>query len=142
MSDPTLRPRRTAVVPRRVALLTALTLAGCGGGFWFGVEFGDDFDDGFPSVSLAANPTTAPPGSTVQLVAAANAPNGIDSVAFYQFDSGSSGPVQLLGADGSAPYEWNASVPIGASSVSYFARATDGFGHQADSEVVTVAIVP
>jgi hypothetical protein len=133
-------PRRHASV-KRAAAVAAVALAGCGGGFFFAVG-DDDFDDSFPSVSLAASPTSAPPGATVQLVAAASDPSGIDHVAFYQFDVGSGGTATLLGADGSAPFEWNAVVPVRAASVSYFARATDAFGVQADSAVVTVAIVP
>jgi hypothetical protein len=122
--------------------VAVLVLAGCGGGFFLGIEIGDDFDGSFPAVQLATSADRAPPGATVQLVAAASDPSGIDNVAFYQFDSGSSGAATLLGADGSAPFQWDAVIPAGVTSVSYFARATDGFGNQADSEVVTVAVEP
>ena len=124
----------------RLPLLAALGLAGCGGGVFLGFGFGDDhFDGSGPSVSLATPSSTAAAGSTVALVAAASDEHGVDSVAFYQLDDANG--ATLLGADGSAPYQWNAVVPS-AASVRYFARATDGLGNRADSAVVTVTIVP
>jgi len=120
-------------------LLTAALLGGCGGGFY--ICFGWCGDEFAPSVQLATDVSSAAPGTAVDLVAAAADENGIDSVAFYRLDE--SGDAILLGADGSAPYQWSTTIPIGASgSVRYFARATDFSGNSADSNIVTVTVAP
>lgn len=129
------RLRRAAAAPA----LAAALLAGCGGGFFLGIEIGDD---GLaPSVSLAASATSVRAGDIVQLVAAASDENGIDNVAFYQLDA--LGTAALLGADGASPYQWSVAVGSAAGgSVRFFARATDGSGVRADSNVVTVNVTP
>jgi Bacterial Ig domain len=121
------------------AVLTAtLVLAACGGGFF--VEIGDGFDDGPPSVSLVAGATSVQAGQTLRLVAAAADSNGIDAVAFFRLDGNSA---VLLGSDGREPYEWSVLVPgDGRATLRLFARATDGFGNRADSEVIVVDITP
>src|SRR5688500_18756861 len=93
---------------RGLRCLVALVLAGlvgCGGGISLGFGFGDDdFDGSLPAVSLAADRGSAPPGASVQLIAAASDPSGIDSVAFYELDDANA--ATLLGADGTAPFQW------------------------------------
>ena len=120
--------------------LAALALSGCGGGFYF--NFGSDlgFGDGSaPDVSLASASTTAAPGQSVRLVAAASDDVGIDSVAFYRVD----GDADIaLGSDGSAPYEWDAPIPAGASgTLQFFAIATDVAGNSTRSASVVVFVV-
>lgn len=125
---------------RLPALAAALLLAGCGGGLWIGVDDDDDFDGSRPSVSLATAQTSVQAGQILRVVAAASDRDGIDSVAFYRWDSG----VWLrLGSDGSSPYEWNVAVPAdGRTTVEVFARARDGWGYEADSNIVSVAVTP
>jgi len=132
-------PSRT-VWRRWAALLLAATLvAGCGGGLFIG--FGCCGDDIAPSVQLVADVSSAAPGAAVELIAAAADENGIDSIAFYRLDA--SGNAFLLGTDGSSPYHWSTTIPIGAAgSVRYFARATDIPGNRADSNIVTVNVAP
>jgi hypothetical protein len=138
------RQRRRALLSRFVLLAGAAVLAGCGGGWFVAFEFGDvDFDDEHrPSVSLAADTSVARPGARVQLIAAATSQNGIDDVGFYRFDAGAETSI-LLGADGMAPYEWSDTIPLDAGdSVRYFARATDALGRNADSDPVTITVLP
>jgi Bacterial Ig domain len=129
--------RRPALPP---ALIAAVALAGCGGGFSLYID-GSDFDEYWPpSVSLAAAQTTVLAGQTVRLVAAASDESGIDSVAFYRLDGGTS---VLLGSDGNEPFEWNAVAPAdGRDTLVVFARATDNAGNRADSATVSIAISP
>ena len=116
----------------------ALALTACGGGFF--VEIGDGFDDGPPSVSLAAGATSVQAGQTLNVVAAAADSNGIDEVAFYRLDGNTA---VRLGSDGRAPYEWSVPVPSdGRNTLRLFARATDNFGNRADSDVVFVTVTP
>lgn len=125
---------RPAVLP----LAVSAALAGCGGGISIG--FGD-FDDGPPSVSLAASARVARAGETIRLVAAASDESGIAQVAFFRLEPDAS--ATLLGRDDAAPFELPTALPHGASgSARYFARATDGTGDQADSAVVVVTVVP
>jgi Bacterial Ig domain len=126
------RAARAAVVG------VALPLAACGGGFYVGID--DGFDDGPPSVSLAAGATSVQAGQTLNVVAAAADSNGIDEVAFYRLDGNTA---VRLGSDGREPYEWAVPVPTdGRTTLRLFARATDGFGNRSDSELVIVAVTP
>jgi hypothetical protein len=127
---------------RRCWLLPALTfvaVAGCGGGFYF--NFGSDFGFGdgvTPDVSLASAPTSAAPGQSVRLVAAASDDVGIDSVTFYRVEADAD---IALGSDGSAPYEWDAPIPAGASgALQFFAIATDVAGNTTRSAAVVVFV--
>jgi hypothetical protein len=127
---------------RRCWLLPALALVaatGCGGGFYF--NFGSDFGFGdgvTPDVSLASAPTSAAPGQSVRLVAAASDDVGIDRVAFYRVDADVD---TLLGSDGSAPYEWDAPIPANAAgSLQFFAIATDVAGNTARSAALVVLV--
>ena len=120
--------------------LAALALSACGGGFYFNVGSDLGFGDGSgPDVSLASASTTAAPGQSVRLVAAASDDVGIDSVAFYRVD----GDADIaLGSDGSAPYEWDAPIPTGASgTLQFFAIATDVAGNSTRSASVVVFVV-
>ena len=131
--------RRRALVLSGVA---AFALSACGGGFYF--NFGSDlgFGDGSaPDVSLASASTSAAPGQSVRLVAAASDDVGIDSVAFYRVDADAD---IALGSDGSAPYEWDAQMPSSAAgnSVQFFAIATDISGNQSRSATVVIGIGP
>jgi hypothetical protein len=123
---------------RIAALAAAALLTACGGGLWLG--FGGVWDDWPPSVSLAATASSVPAGGTLRVIAAAADESGIDEVAFYRLvDSG----WVRLGSDGVEPYEWLVPVPAdGRSSVSVFARATDGSGLQADSAIISVPVTP
>ena len=128
---------------RRCALVlcgvVACALSACGGGFYF--NFGSDlgFGDGSaPDVSLASASTSAAPGQSVHLVAAASDDVGIDSVAFFRVDADAD---IALGSDGSAPYEWDAPVPAGASgTLQFFAIATDVAGNSTRSAAVVVFV--
>ncbi len=136
---PARRVRRPAGL--LAGLLTVLSLAGCGGGvsIGIGIGIGDGFDDGPPSVSIAAASARVAPGASVALVAAASDGNGIDEVAFYRLDGNAA---VRLGSDGSRPYEWTVVAPDdGRSTLRVFARATDGVGRQADSELLLIDIV-
>ena len=120
-------------------LAAAAALGGCGGGLYF--NFGEFFGDGFaPDVSLASAQTSAAPGGRVHLVAAASDDSGIDDVAFYRADADAD---VRLGADGSAPYEWDAVVPAGASgTLQFFAVATDVAGNSTRSAAVVIFVAP
>ena len=122
---------------RVVALLGAVALAGCGGSVSLGFGFDDDER---PTASLAVSPTSASPGDTLRLVAAASDDYGVDFVEFYRVDDSGS---TLLGFDGLSPYQLDTTVPADATgSVQYFARAVDGGGQRGDSAVVTVSVGP
>jgi hypothetical protein len=124
-----------------VMAATALWLAGCGGGVSLGFQIGDDFDDGNPSVELAADRDTAAPGDPVMLIAAASDASGIDRVTFYRLRA--DGSRVQLGSDGGAPYRLGTTLPLDADGVVRFvARATDGFGRQADSGAVSITVEP
>ena len=113
-----------------------LALAGCGGGVWIGV--GDD--DNPPDVSLVAGADSAAAGQTVRLSAAASDDWGVDYVAFYRLDD--NGNAVLLGSDGVGPYQWDATMPdSSATGVRFFARAIDGAGQAAESEIVVVTLL-
>lgn len=126
-------------LPTRVLVLIAtLAMVACGGGFSLYID--GSYESSPPSVSLAAAQTTVRAGETVRLVAAASDESGIESVAFYRLDGGSA---VLLGADGGEPFEWAAVAPDdGRAALVVFARATDGAGNRADSDAVSVTIVP
>lgn len=112
-------------------------LAACGGGLY--ISFGDD-NLGPPSVSLAAAQTSVRAGDSVRVVAAAADENGIDEVALYRLDGNAA---VRLGSDGSAPYEWQVLVPSdGRTTLRLFARATDGVGDRADSDLLTLTVTP
>lgn len=133
--------RRRLLAPA-AALVAVATLAfgvsACGGGLFIGI--GDGFDDSVPSVSLVGPTGNVAAGSAVRLVAAAADESGIDSVEFLRFDGLN---VVRLGLLGGPPWEWVATVPSdGRTQVQFIARATDGAGNTADSNVLTLAVGP
>jgi hypothetical protein len=128
----------TARLGQRLALLVALALSACGGGFYLGYDY--SYDDTDPSVSLAVASTSVRAGDVLDISAAAADDSGIDSVAFYRYDDNS---IVRLGSDGRAPYDWQLTVPSdGRSVLRLFARATDWNGNRADSAVVSVNVLP
>jgi len=117
-----------------LALVAAAQLGGCNVGAY--IDIGPDDDP--PSVSLAASPTTAAPGETVGLVAAASDDYRVIEVAFYRADSGGD---TFLGRDSSEPYALDTVVPAGAGAeVRYLARAVDDAGQDSESPTVTVEV--
>jgi hypothetical protein len=131
-------PSRRVGAARWAAVLPALLLAACGGGF--SLYIGSDYDLSPPSISLAAPQSSVVAGETVRFVAAAADENGIDFVEFFRLDGSRS---ELLGTDRAEPWEWNAVAPSdGRSRLSVWARAFDRAGNRADSAVVDVSIVP
>lgn len=142
--------RHPAVSRRRLArLAAALTaagaLAGCGGGLYLGYEWGGDWDDGPPRVSLSPLPSPVQGGGTLVLGAAASDADGVVRVEFWRFEAAG---WLLLGSvstppTGSSTYQWTTVVPRdGRPSVSYLARAWDRTGRSGDSGVVSAAVVP
>jgi len=126
----------SAAMKRYVATLTlALLLAGCGGGIYLGWS-----DDDPPSVSLAAGSTSAAPGQSVQLAAAASDDDYVTEVDFYRIDP--NGNTVFLGYDTRGPYDWTAVMPPFAAGnvVHFFARAVDSAGQWTDSETVAVTV--
>jgi hypothetical protein len=48
----------------------------------------------------------------------------------------------LLGSDGVGPYQWDATMPSSnAAGVRFFARAVDGAGQAAESQIVVVTLL-
>lgn len=130
---------RTLLRRHAVAVLAAGgVLAGCGGGIYIGI--GSSFDDP-PTVSVVANVAVAAPGQAVHLAAAASDDYGIDRVQFFRVEP--DGAATQLGSDGSAPYEWDTTVPAGTGTgpLRFFARAIDSAGQRTDSAMVTVAVL-
>lgn len=132
--------KRTALAAlRTTTLAVALTapLAGCGGGIYLGYE---DWDES-PSVSLVSATSSAAPGQTVRLAAAASDDGWIYEVRFYRIDRG--GHDVHLGADDREPYDWDARIPDSAEpgdTVRFFARAEDGWGNTTDSDTVSITV--
>jgi len=122
-----------------VAMVSAalMTLGGCGGGLY--IELGDDGFDLPPQVSLVAASTTAAPGQTVRLAAAASDDHGVNRVQFFRLEA--NGNAVLLGTDSTAPYEWDAVLPGTTGEQRFYARAVDGQGQVADSAIVVVTVV-
>ncbi|HEY0855524.1 MAG TPA: Ig-like domain-containing protein [Albitalea sp.] len=118
------------------AWAAALVLSGCGGG----VYLGWGFDESPPAVTLTTAATSVQAGQSVRFVAAATDENGIDQVSLYRLD----GAIAVhLGTDSAAPYEWLVTAPgDGRTSLSVFARARDNSGNRADSDTVTIAVIP
>jgi hypothetical protein len=122
------------------AVCAAVLMSACGGGLSIGIGIDGSFDLSAPSVNLVASQASVQAGQSVTLVAAAADESGIEFVTFYRQER--NGDV-LLGTDGGEPYQWQADAPAdGRTAVSFFARATDRAGNQADSAVVTVNVTP
>ena len=118
--------------------LAALALAGCGGGFFIGIDAGRDSDDDPPSVSLAVPANTVQAGAQLTIAAAATDDNGIDDVVFYRLDDGN---FTVLGTDEAAPYNLAITVPDdGRTTLTLMARARDLDGNTTDSQLVSVVV--
>ena len=115
-------------------LALATSLSGCG----VGLSLGYGPDDDPPSVSLAASPSSAPPGARIGLVAAASDDFVVSEVRFYRVDALGN---TLLGRDGDAPFAIETVLPSAAATeVRYFARAVDDAGQSSDSDDVIVEV--
>ncbi len=138
--------RRTMLA---LTLLTSLALGACGGGvgvsgdgYYVGGGYYDSYGDDFtrPSVSIAVSEGLVRPGQTIRVVAAASDASGIDSVTLYRQDFGGD---RLLSSLGRGPYEWLVAVPNdGRGSVTYYVQAVDNAGNRANSNTVTITIMP
>jgi hypothetical protein len=136
--------RRAALV---LSLLTALGLAACGGGVsvsgdGYSVGGGYYYDDDYtkPVVSIAVAEGITRPGQVVRVAVAASDESGIESVTLFRRDFGGDVVISTLGW---RPYEWAVQTPFdGRSSVTYFAQARDNAGNRANSNTVTIAVVP
>lgn len=114
----------------------AAVLSGCGGSLAIGI--GDGWDDP-PTVALTASATEGAPGDVVRLAAAAADDYGVDAVAFYLVES--DGRLTRLGSDGTAPFQWDVTLPdTPGISVRYLARAFDGAGQASDGATVSIAV--
>ena len=120
-------------------LLAVLGLAGCGGGIYIGLGYGDDLDQP-PAVALTASASEALPGATVRLAAAATDDFGVDEVQFMRRND--DGSDSALGSDGSAPYQLDITVPaVPAGTVlRYLARAVDRARQSTDSSLVSITV--
>jgi hypothetical protein len=117
--DQTGRMRRTLL-----AWATGLALVGCELSLGLGIGPADDP----PSVSLAA----------AVCGAAASDDYVVAEVEFFRIDAGGD---TFLGADRSAPYALETTLPVGTTgSVRYVARAVDDAGQATRSAVVEVTI--
>ena len=128
-------------IPRTAALglvAGALWLSGCGVGISLGI--GGDYDDP-PSVSLAVSRSSAAPGQSLRLVAAASDDDYVDEVVFYRVDP--EGFVTRLCSDTRPEYECDTTLPASArrgSELRFFARAWDSGGQSSDSQQVGVRV--
>jgi hypothetical protein len=120
-------------------VLAALGLAGCGGGIYLGLGYGDALDQP-PGVALTASASEALPGATVRLAAAATDDFGVDEVQFLRRND--DGSDSRLGSDGSAPYQIDITVPAVPTGtvLRYLARAVDGARQSTDSSLVSITV--
>jgi Bacterial Ig domain len=130
------RASQPLVTARRLAgalsLVTALTLAGCGGGVYIGI---DGSSDSPPDVQLSV---TQSANNNVTLRADAWDDYAVRSVQFW-YDDGVSPTSLLLYEDHSWPYEVATNIPRTPSGrVSYLARAIDDAGQTASTGWTTV----
>ncbi|MBL8319168.1 MAG: hypothetical protein JNJ42_12225 [Burkholderiaceae bacterium] len=118
---------------------SSLLLAGCGGGIYLGLGWGDDLDLP-PSVALTASVTEALPGATVRLAAAATDDFGIDQVIFLRRED--DGSDTSIGSDGAEPYSLDIAIPaVPAGTVlRYYAQAVDGAQQRSNSELVSITV--
>jgi hypothetical protein len=137
--------------PRRMVLafsvVFTLGLAACGGGvsvsddgYSVGGTYYYEGDYTKPVVSIAVAEGLTRPGQVVRVAVAASDESGIESVTLFRRDFGGDVVVSTLGW---RPYEWAVQTPFdGRSSVTYYAQARDNAGNRANSNTVTIAVVP
>ena len=129
------------------SLLATLGLAACGGGvsvsgdgYSIGGEYYYDDDYTKPVVSIAVAEGVTRPGQVVRVAVAASDESGIESVTLFRRDFGGDVVISTLGW---RPYEWSVRTPNdGRSSVTYYAQARDNAGNRANSNTVTISVVP
>jgi hypothetical protein len=117
-----------------VLVLTSLLLGGC--------PFLENVENEPPTVSLAVAPTSARPGATLVLVAAASDDTGIAQVEFFRIESDDS--LTRLATDSEAPFRIDTTVggDVAVGTVLRFkARATDDDGDSTDSATVEVNVI-
>ena len=137
-------PRRDVLA---FSLIAALGLTGCGGGVsvsgdGYSVGGGYYYDDDYtkPVVSIAVAEGVTRPGQGVRVAVAASDESGIESVTLFRRDFGGDVVISTLGW---RPYEWTVQTPFdGRSSVTYYAQARDTAGNRANSNTVTISVVP
>jgi hypothetical protein len=141
--------RRTRLV---LSLIATVGLTACGGGvsvsgdgYYVGGGYYDYYGDYYndftkPVVSIAVAEGVTRPGQVVRVAVAASDESGIESVTLFRRDFGGDVVISSLGW---RPYEWSVQTPAdGRSSVTYYAQARDNAGNRANSNTVTIAIVP
>jgi hypothetical protein len=137
-------PRRAVLA---FSLLATLGLAACGGGVsvsgdGYSVGGGYYYDGDYtkPVVSIAVAEGLTRPGQAVRVAVAASDESGIESVTLFRRDFGGDVVISTLGW---RPYEWTVQTPFdGRSSVTYYAQARDNAGNRANSNTVTLSVVP
>ena len=83
--------------------------------------------------------SSAVPGATVRLAAAAIDDEGVEKVVFFRVET--NGENTQLGVDTTEPYELDTVVPTGASgTLRFFARATDTADQTTDSATVSLTV--
>lgn len=130
------------VTPLRRAAVVSLVslLAGCGGGFSLGIGGYYEDDEEWPSVSLVATDDGVPAGGALRFVAAAAHHSGIHRVEFMRYDQN---VAHVVGVDYTEPYEMVIAAPDdGRDSLHVVARAVANEGQIADSNGVSVAVLP
>jgi len=122
-------------LPRLVpaVVLASLMLSGC--------PFLENVDNEPPTVSLAVAPTSARPGATLVLVAAASDDTRIAQVEFFRIESDDS--LTRLASDSEEPFRIDTTVgDAGVGTVLRFmARATDEDDDSTDSATVEVNVI-
>lgn len=138
--------RRAALV---VSAFAMLGLTACGGGVSVGGDgfsvsgsYYDYYDTDYtkPVVSIAVAEGFTRPGQVLRVAVAASDESGIESVTLFRRDFGGDVVVSTLGW---RPYEWSVQTPFdGRSSVTYYAQARDNAGNRANSNTVTISVLP
>ena len=129
------------------SLVATVGLAACGGGVsvsgeGYYVDGGYYYEDDYtkPVVSIAVAEGVTRPGQALRVAVAAADESGIESVTLFRRDFGGDVVISTLGW---RPYEWTVQTPTdGRSSVTYYAQARDNAGNRANSNTVTISVVP
>lgn len=137
MPRTSLQQRSDTGLHKRATLALAVLIGGCGGSLYVGI--GEDGYDDPPQVSLVASSSTARPGQTLRLAAAASDDYGVQRVQFFRIET--DGSANSLGNDSAPPFELDTTLPAtSALEVRYFARAIDNSGQSTDSTTIAVTV--